>query len=155
MFNISKPCSTRKSDTLVGAAVRLTFTPSGFFNKLLAAEKFLVASIVVRMAPFSFRRALNFFRQSTVSCLCIMEATVERWQIHGCFRASDAVMRLAGLMVSILLMRSLASGVTVSHSGDGNFERRKRYTHSNREQPRTLIISSSSKCLREFTCCVS
>lgn len=31
-------------------------------------------------------------------------------------------MRLAGLMVSILLMRSLASGVTVSHSGDGNFK---------------------------------
>jgi hypothetical protein len=43
-------------------------------------------------------------------------------QIHGCFSASEAVMRLAGLMVSILLMRSLASGVTVSHSGDGNFK---------------------------------
>lgn len=27
---------------------------------------------------FSFLRALNFFRHSTVSCLCIMEATVER-----------------------------------------------------------------------------
>lgn len=27
---------------------------------------------------FSFRRALNFFRHSTVSCLCIIEATVER-----------------------------------------------------------------------------
>lgn len=32
-------------------------------------EKFLVASIVVRIAPFSFLRALNFFKQSTVSCL--------------------------------------------------------------------------------------
>lgn len=31
-----------------------------------------------------------------------------------------AVMRLLGLMVNILLIRSLASGVTVSHSGDGN-----------------------------------
>lgn len=30
-------------------------------------EKFLVASIVVRIAPFNFRRALNFFKQSTVS----------------------------------------------------------------------------------------
>lgn len=30
-------------------------------------EKFLVANIVVRMAPFNFRLALNFFRQSTVS----------------------------------------------------------------------------------------
>lgn len=43
-----------------------------------------------------------------------------RTQIQGCLRASAAVMRLLGLMVSILLMRSLASGVTVSHSGDGN-----------------------------------
>lgn len=41
-------------------------------------------------------------------------------QTHGCFSASWAVMRLAGLMVSIWLMRFLASGVTVSHSGDGN-----------------------------------
>lgn len=51
---------------------------------------------------------------------------MRKWltQIHGCFRASEAVMRLAGLMVSILLMRSLASGVTVSHSGDGNFKDR-------------------------------
>lgn len=41
-------------------------------------------------------------------------------QTHGCFSASCAVMRLAGLMVNIWLMRFLASGVTVSHSGDGN-----------------------------------
>ena len=40
-------------------------------------------------------------------------------QIHGCLRASEDVMRLAGLTVSILLIRFLASGVTVSHSGDG------------------------------------
>ena len=39
--------------------------------------------------------------------------------IHGCLSASEAVMRLAGLTVSMLLMRCLASGVTVSHSGDG------------------------------------
>jgi hypothetical protein len=39
--------------------------------------------------------------------------------IHTCLSASVAVMRLAGLTVSILLMRLLASGVTVSHSGDG------------------------------------
>jgi hypothetical protein len=32
-------------------------------------EKFLETSMVVRMAPFSFRLALNFFKQSTVSCL--------------------------------------------------------------------------------------
>lgn len=41
-------------------------------------------------------------------------------QTHGCLRASWAVMRLAGLMVSIWLMRFFASGVTVSHSGEGN-----------------------------------
>lgn len=47
-------------------------------------------------------------------------------QIQGCFRASAAVMRLLGLMVSILLIRSLASGVTVSHSGDGNCKKKKK-----------------------------
>lgn len=50
-----------------------------------------------------------------------------RTQIQGCLRASAAVMRLLGLMVSILLMRSLASGVTVSHSGDGNCQERHRH----------------------------
>lgn len=42
-------------------------------------------------------------------------------EIQGCFSASAAVILFAGLMVSILLMRSLASGVTVSHSGEGNY----------------------------------
>ena len=32
----------------------------------------------VKFLTFSFLLALNFFKQSTVSCLCIMEATVER-----------------------------------------------------------------------------
>lgn len=45
---------------------------------------------------------------------------VTRTQIQGCLSASVAVTLLAGLMVNILLIRSLASGVTVSHSGDGN-----------------------------------
>lgn len=40
-------------------------------------------------------------------------------QIHGCFKASTAVIRLAGLTVNIELIKFLASGVTVSHSGDG------------------------------------
>jgi len=42
-----------------------------------------------------------------------------RTQIHGCLSASAAVMRLAGLTVSMLLIRFFASWVTVSHSGDG------------------------------------
>ena len=67
----------------------------------------------------------NSFSSSLISvCLfmCIFSVCVRvpHTQIQGCFRASAAVMRLLGLMVSILLIRSLASGVTVSHSGDGN-----------------------------------
>ena len=42
-------------------------------------------------------------------------------QIHGCFNASDAVMRLYGLTVNIWLIKFFASGVTVSHSGDGYY----------------------------------
>lgn len=41
-------------------------------------------------------------------------------QTHGCLSASWAVILLAGLIVSIWLIRFLASGVTVSHSGEGN-----------------------------------
>lgn len=47
-------------------------------------------------------------------------------EIQGCLSASAAVIRLDGLMVNILLMRSLASGVTVSHSGEGNYEEQSR-----------------------------
>lgn len=53
-------------------------------------------------------------------CLCVETHT----QIQGCLRASEAVMRLEGLIVNILLIRSLASGVTVSHSGEGNYTQR-------------------------------
>lgn len=74
---------------------------------------------MVKMAPFNLRRALNFFKQSTVSWRCKVEATRSRWQIQGCFSASAAVMRLAGFTVSIELIRFFASGVTVSHSGEG------------------------------------
>lgn len=41
-------------------------------------------------------------------------------QTHGCLRASWAVILFAGLIVSIWLIRFFASGVTVSHSGEGN-----------------------------------
>lgn len=47
-------------------------------------------------------------------------------QTHGCLRAWSAVIRLAGLIVNIWLIRFLASGVTVSHSGEGNWRRRKK-----------------------------
>ena len=39
------------------------------WNELDILEKFLETSMVVKMAPFSFLLALNFFKQSTVSCL--------------------------------------------------------------------------------------
>jgi len=42
-------------------------------------------------------------------------------QIHGCLRASEAVIRLAGFTDNIWLIRFLPSGVTVSHSGDGYY----------------------------------
>ena len=51
-------------------------------------------------------------------CVCVTHT-----QIQGCLSASVAVTLLAGLMVSILFIRSLASGVTVSHSGEGNCSR--------------------------------
>ena len=39
------------------------------WNELDILEKFLETSMVVKMAPFNFLLALNFFKQSTVSCL--------------------------------------------------------------------------------------
>ena len=47
----------------------------------------------------------------------------EHTEIHGCLRASTAVILLAWSTVSIFLMRSFASAVTVSHSGNGNCNR--------------------------------
>lgn len=48
------------------------------YCKWCLLEKFRVANIVVRIAPLSFRRALNFFKQSTVSCLWMADATRSR-----------------------------------------------------------------------------
>ena len=45
--------------------------------------------------------------------------------------ASCAVMRFEGLTVNILLMRFFASGVTVSHSGEGYCNRSKYIVHLN------------------------
>jgi len=40
-------------------------------------------------------------------------------QIHGCLRASVALIRRLGLILSIESIKRFASVVTVSHSGDG------------------------------------
>jgi hypothetical protein len=45
-------------------------------------------------------------------------------QIHGCFKASEAVILFEGLTVSIWLIRFFASGVTVSHSGEGYYKQK-------------------------------
>ena len=110
------------------------------------------------LLTFNLRLALNFFKQSTVSCLWTTEATRSRCcegkkmkkiynkflcffvyskkkyaiftQIHGCLRASFAVILLLGFTVSIWLMRFFASGVTVSHSGVGYcFTKKKKKTY--------------------------
>lgn len=47
------------------------------------------------------------------------ESRAVRTQIQGCLSASEAVILLDGFTANILLMRFLASGVTVSHSGEG------------------------------------
>jgi len=105
-------------------------------------EKFLVANMVVRMAPLSFRLALNFFRHSTVSWRWRVDATRSLWQIQGCLRACSAVILRPGGTVSIELIRFFASGVTVSHSGDGYCIMRLRLIDRIKER-RTHIISSS------------
>lgn len=73
---------------------------------------------------------IHYVLKQTINCfvcqVMVLNLLNILTQIHGCFSASDAVIRFAGLMVSILLIRSFASGVTVSHSGEGNF--RKKYT---------------------------
>lgn len=48
---------------------------AGVFGGGAESEK---ACLIARWHTLSFLLALNFFRHSTVSCLCIMEATVER-----------------------------------------------------------------------------
>ena len=88
------------------------FQPYALFFKPFALKVPLVASMVVIMAPLSFRLALNFFKQSTVSCRWKVEAYLSRWLIQGCDRACSAVKRFLGSTWRSLMMRSLASVVT-------------------------------------------
>lgn len=71
-------------------------------------------------------------------CVCVTPT-----HIQGCFRASEAVTLLAGLIVSILLIKSLASGVTVSHSGDGNCDSGQFYRSHMHEDILVLLIGLS------------
>lgn len=72
----------------------------GIFGSLLVFCMFLVQ--VQILLQHNFRRLTSILTQ-----------------IHGCFKASAAVIRLYGLTVNIWLIKFFASGVTVSHSGDG------------------------------------
>lgn len=76
--------------------------------------------LFVQVGSLMLLRHLTVKQLICVFCISVICVCVPHTQIQGCLRASAAVMRLLGLMVSILLIRSLASGVTVSHSGDGN-----------------------------------
>lgn len=80
----------------------------------------LLVKIVDRIAPFNFRRALNFFRQTTVHVRWDDPAIRSLWLIHESFKAISAVIRLSGFVVNIWRIKFLASGVTVSHSGERN-----------------------------------
>ena len=75
---------------------------SSFFYLL---EKFLETSMVVRMAPLSFRRALNFFKHSTVSWRCTTLATrslccnkTKYWRSHQVVLLLDLMYRRCGVI---------------------------------------------------------
>lgn len=55
-------------------------------------------------------------------------------QTQGCLSAWSAVILLAGLIVNIWLIRFLASGVTVSHSGEGNCEAQWNVIHASHRE---------------------
>ena len=59
------------------------------------------------------------FRRFTVVALLKVIEVYALTQIQGCFRASSERILLDGLTVNIWFIRFLASGVTVSHSGEG------------------------------------
>lgn len=71
---------------------------------------------------FCFSSSYDYFSFMEIKKMCANEMKTESeklTQIHGCFNASEAVMRLYGFTVNIWLIKFLASGVTVSHSGEG------------------------------------
>lgn len=101
--NIHRTDQSENTHTCQSKPFKSSFPSASYPSNL--PEKFRDTSMVVRMAPceererkynlcvctirieracvtmkrtLSFLLALNFFRHSTVSCLCIMEATVER-----------------------------------------------------------------------------
>ena len=59
------------------------------------------------------------FRRFTVVALLKVIEVYALTQIQGCFRASSERILLDGFTVNIWFIRFLASGVTVSHSGEG------------------------------------
>lgn len=63
---------------------------------------------------------VSYRQKQGAECVWLYSVMCALTQTHGCFRASWAVILLAGLIVSIWLIRFFASGVTVSHSGEGN-----------------------------------
>ena len=76
----------RKSVVIIDSCSPVYLLSSGWSRHAQTAEDihlfffiYLQSDIIFkRFHTLSFLLALNFFRHSTVSCLCIMEATVER-----------------------------------------------------------------------------
>ena len=98
---------------------------SSFFYSL---EKFLETSMVVRMAPLSFRRALNFFKHSTVSWRCTTLATrslccnkTKYLRSHQVVLLLDFMFRRCGVianhsMLSLLMGTNVTCLYVLSHS---------------------------------------
>ena len=68
---------------------------------------------------------ISWHTYSEMKSFFIFEINLVHTQIHGCFKASEARIRLAGFTVNILLIKFLASDVTVSHSGEGYYNNKK------------------------------
>lgn len=61
---------------------------------LMSHSRHLVKSCEKHSLTLSFLLALNFLRHSTVSCLCIMDATVDRCCREDTVREGESVMCL-------------------------------------------------------------
>ena len=98
--------------------IALLFSYSAMFIAASVRNK-LIHSFI--HSTFGFQHTRITFTSFTTDTEKTSKPVCAHTLIHGCLSAWAAVIRLAGLTVNILLMRFLASVVTVSHSGDGYY----------------------------------
>ena len=91
----------------VNPRILLSFIKSNYYKK----DKSILGS--------EFYPGIRKFRGFTIVALLKVIEVYALTQIQGCFRASSERILLDGLTVNIWFIRFLASGVTVSHSGEG------------------------------------